>query len=277
GFIVCVCNSTYCDSLQPFSLKPGIVNSIKSSKSGKRFEKSEISFKPESTYKGTDRLTSYIDVTINREKRYQSIIGFGGAFTDSATLNIQSLPKNLSERLIKDYFAEDGIQYSIGRIPIGGSDFSTRKYAYNEVDGDFNLTHFELAEEDITLKIPTIKYALSVSKQKVKLFGSAWSSPAWMKTNDDIQGAGVLKGNTTGPYYKTWADYAVKFLNHYRSNGIELWGMTTGNEPADGFMPLDINLYINCLGFTPYTQRDFVKFHLGPALEKAGYTPENFK
>ncbi|RWS21576.1 glucosylceramidase-like protein, partial [Leptotrombidium deliense] len=57
-------------------------------------------------------------VTINREKRYQSIIGFGGAFTDSATLNIRSLPQNLSERLIKDYFAEDGIQYSIGRIPI---------------------------------------------------------------------------------------------------------------------------------------------------------------
>ncbi|RWS20223.1 glucosylceramidase-like protein, partial [Leptotrombidium deliense] len=181
---------------------------------------------------------------------------------------------NLSERLIKDYFAEDGIQYSIGRIPIAGTDFSTRKYAYNEVDGDFNLTHFELAEEDINLKIPTIKYALNVSKHEVKLFGSAWSSPKWMKTNNELEGAGVLKGNTTGPYYKTWADYAVKFLNHYRTNGIELWGMTTGNEPMAGFIP---GYRWNCLGFTPFSQRDFVKLHLGPALEKAGYTPENFK
>ncbi|RWS21013.1 glucosylceramidase-like protein [Leptotrombidium deliense] len=194
GYIVCVCNTTYCDSLKPFSLKPATAVIIESSKSGKRFAKSEISFKDESEFKKSKRRTSYIDVTINREKRYQSIIGFGGAFTDSAGLNIQSLPKTLSERLIKDYFAEDGVQYSIGRITIAVTDFSTRKYAYNEVDGDFNLTHFKLTEEDIKLKIPIIKYAMNVSTHKLKLFSSDSSSPAWMKTNNDIAGGGILKG-----------------------------------------------------------------------------------
>ncbi|RWS07329.1 glucosylceramidase-like protein, partial [Leptotrombidium deliense] len=115
---------------------------------------------------------------------------------------------------------------------------------------------------------------MNVSTHKLKLFSSAWSSPAWMKTNNDIAGGGVLKGSTIGPYYKTWADYAVRFLDAYRSHDIEMWGMTTGNEPSAGLEP---GYTFNCLGFTPFTQRDFVKFHLGPALEKAGYTPENFK
>ena len=60
-----------------------------------------------------------IVVDIDRTKKYQKIIGFGGAFTDAAGINIAKLPQALQTRLIKDYFANDGIEYSLGRVPIG--------------------------------------------------------------------------------------------------------------------------------------------------------------
>lgn len=40
------------------------------------------------------------------------------------------------------------------RTPIGGSDFSTRPYTYNEYPvGDKKLTNYTLAEEDYKFKV----------------------------------------------------------------------------------------------------------------------------
>lgn len=51
---------------------------------------------------------------------------------------------------------------------------------------------------------------MKVAPQPLKLFASAWSAPAWMKTNNDISGKGQLIGQPGGQYYKTWAAYYVK-------------------------------------------------------------------
>ena len=79
-----------------------------------------------------------------------------------------------------------------------------------------------------------MKLAQSVSKHKVKFFESPWSSPAWMKNNSQINHGGFLIGNPGGPYYQTWADYFVKFLDAYKANDIEFWGLTVENEPDSG-------------------------------------------
>ncbi|RWS18502.1 glucosylceramidase-like protein, partial [Leptotrombidium deliense] len=195
----------------PPKLQKGFITIVETTKQGKRFSTSTVAFQNKSNF-DKHGLERYVDITINREKEYQTIIGFGGAFTDAATINIKSLPEHLSQRLVKDYFAEDGLEYNIGRIPIGGSDFSTRMYTYDDISNgtDFELKHFKLAEEDIKFKIPIIKSAISVAAGKISLFGSAWGPPAWMKTNNGTKGVGKLKGSVDGPYYKTWASYAVK-------------------------------------------------------------------
>ena len=50
-------------------------------------------------------MTLYADadsvVTIDRSKKLQKIIGFGGAFTDAAGENIRSLSEEAQNRLIK--------------------------------------------------------------------------------------------------------------------------------------------------------------------------------
>lgn len=100
-----------------------------------------------------DRAESSTIVRLNPDIQYQSMIGFGGAFTDSTGISILSLSYESQDILIKSYFAPEGIGYNLGRIPIGGSDFSTKPYAYDAVEGDVQLEHFALTQEDLEYKV----------------------------------------------------------------------------------------------------------------------------
>ncbi|KAL8563547.1 hypothetical protein ACOMHN_060863 [Nucella lapillus] len=205
---------------------------------------------------------------IFRTKTKQSIIGFGGAFTDSAGINIASLPKGAQDRLLRSYFASEGIEYTIGRVPMASCDFSTHQYSYDDVDGDFALKNFSLAPEDLKFKIPFIQQAASMSQRGIQLFGSPWSAPAWMKTNQNMTGNGTLVGQPGGPYYKTWANYFVRFLQEYQKHNVSFWGLTAQNEPTDGYI---YKHFFQAMGFTAEQQRDFIKLDLGPALHSNGF------
>ncbi|XP_054153718.1 lysosomal acid glucosylceramidase-like [Oppia nitens] len=267
GGTVCVCNATYCDTFDKIEkTSSGIITRFESNKNGLRFDKSLLKFKKQlNSFTQNNGKT----IQINRNKTLQEIIGFGGAFTDAAAINIFSLKPQLSQRIINDYYSSDGLSYTMGRIPIGGSDFSTHKYTYDDLDKreDLELKKFNLTNEDLKYKIPLVKLALNVSST-IKLFGSPWSAPAWMKTNNDIAGKGSLKGDAGGPYYRSWAQYIVKFLNSYKSNGIEFWGLTVQNEPIDGQIP---GFPFNAMGYTAEQERDFIAKDLGPTLKAANY------
>ena len=88
-----------------------------------------------------------------------------------------------------------------------------------------------------------------------------------MKTNNNMTGKGSIRGQPGGTYFKSWANYFVKFVQAYEKNGIQIWGLTAQNEPSDGEMD---KFPFQCLGFTPELQRDFIANDLGPALKGAG-------
>ncbi|CAG2170493.1 unnamed protein product, partial [Oppiella nova] len=278
GATVCVCNQTYCDDLRPITRTPaGVVKLYETSKSGDRFAETELQFLTSvvnSTANEPSVASKSVTIQLDRNILYQKIIGFGGAFTDSAGLNIQSLPHEMQRRLLSDYFSANGIEYSLGRIPIGGSDFSTHPYTYDDVNGDFTLDHFALTAEDLDYKIPYIKMAQELSANEIKLYGSPWSSPAWMKTNKKINNGGFLIGEPGNKYYQTFANYFVKFLDAYSKRNITMWGITIENEPNAGF---NSKYLWNSLGFSPELQRDFIKLDLGPTLAKAGYGIDKLK
>ena len=268
--IVCVCNSTFCDTFEPIKVTGNEIHVIESNKLGLRFWYSII-------YPGTETKPKFkeIEITFNKNEVFQEIKGFGACFTDAAAFSSMSLGLETARDIIKQFYSPSGLAYSLGRLTIGGTDFSTRKYTYNdlepkdgEVAEDFDLKNFALQEEDTKYKIPFVKTALEASSGKLSLFASAWSAPAWMKTNNDLAGRGQLKGNPGDKYHKTWAKYLVKFLQEYEKQGIKVWGLTTGNEPINGLIP---RFPFNCMAFTAQTQRDFVKMDLGPALKEAGY------
>ena len=150
GSVVCVCNATLCDDLDPVKkTAKGIVTVFQSSKSGDRFKQIELKFGDK-----VGKANKAQTIVIDRSKTYQKIVGFGGAFTDSAGINIKSLPEKLQQRLIDDYFSERGLEYTLGRVPIGGSDYSTRAYSYDDDHkDDFEFAHWALAKEDHDYKV----------------------------------------------------------------------------------------------------------------------------
>ncbi|KAH8024278.1 hypothetical protein HPB51_022397 [Rhipicephalus microplus] len=275
GSTVCVCTEEHCDLLGSVEKQEtGVAGVYESSKDGSRFLSTTIEFSQvDINFTALPRTHSVIRVTPN--VTYQEIIGFGGSFTDAAGSNLLRLREPLRTRLLEAYYSEEGLNYNLGRVPIASCDFSMRVYSYDDVSDDFELANFSLGPEDINLKIPFIQQAHEMNKtDPLWLIASPWSAPAWMKTNSHMSGRGTLRGSPNGTYYKTWAQYFIKFLDAYKDHNVSFWGLTPQNEPTSGFVPF---YPFQTMGFTAASQRDFIKFDLGPALETAGYGADKVK
>ncbi|XP_052036021.1 lysosomal acid glucosylceramidase [Apodemus sylvaticus] len=260
--VVCVCNATYCDSLDPLTLPAlGTFSRFESTRSGRRMELSVGSIQANRT--GTGLL-----LTLQPEEKFQKVKGFGGAMTDATALNILALSPPTQKLLLRSYFSAEGIEYNIIRVPMASCDFSIRVYTYADTPNDFQLANFSLPEEDTKLKIPLIHRALKMSPRPISLFASPWTSPTWLKTNGAVNGKGSLKGQPGDIYHQTWANYFVKFLDAYAMYNIKFWAVTVENEPSAG---LFTGYPFQCLGFTPEHQRDFISHDLGPALTNSSH------
>ncbi|XP_048525973.1 lysosomal acid glucosylceramidase-like [Dendroctonus ponderosae] len=255
---VCVCNSSYCDSVPSLaSLASGQYQLYETSKTNLGFTSTTGSFA---------NSTSEADATVtisNLTETYQTILGFGGAFTDATGINLNILTNASREFLIQSYFGDDGIQYSLGRVPIGGTDFSTRGYTYCDVEDD-SLDSFALTDEDYEDKIPYILRAIELRGSAIKLFASAWSAPIWMKTNEAYNGFGRVESS----YYDLWAEYYLKFFDAYLENNVTFWGVTTQNEPVDGLFGTSVPNN----GFTSSEMVNWIKNSFGPTIRNSSYS-----
>lgn len=54
-----------------------------------------------------------------------------------------------------------------------------------------------------------------------------------------------------------------RFLLEYQKQGIQVWGVTTGNEPLNGFIP---SWPFNCMGWKATDMRKWIANNLGPTL-----------
>ncbi|KAI5710715.1 hypothetical protein M8J76_013795 [Diaphorina citri] len=263
--VVCVCNATYCDFAPPTPAIPAQQYVLyTSSMGGLRFQQSSGSFvaMPKVGGKQGD------EITITRENATdQTILGFGGAFTDASGINIKSLSNATQYLLMKSYFSPEGISYAFGRVPIGGCDFSTRAYTYDDIPNDKKLEKFNLTTEDFQYKIPLIQQANRLRGEPLRLVGSAWSAPAWMKTNNALTGRGELKTQ----YYQTWAQYLIMFLDFYKREQLSFWALTTGNEPINGDLPsfLPFVPKFNSMGWHPKSVATWIANNLGPTLRSS--------
>lgn len=92
----------------------------------------------------------------------------------------------------RSYYSENGSNYNLGRVPIGGSDFSTKAYTLDDTEYDNNLKYFNLTKYDLLNKIPFIQKAQILSPH-LKLVSAVWSPPIWMKTNHRYTGPSKIK------------------------------------------------------------------------------------
>lgn len=199
-------------------------------------------------------------VLVDPTKRFQRIEGFGGAFTESASVSLDKMSASLRAEAIRAYFdPETGHGYSLCRTHMNSCDFSVGNYACCDTDGDTALKSFHLGREKESL-LPLIQEANRVAGRPVKLFISPWSPPAWMKTTGKMNHGGKLKPD----YRQAWAQYYCRFIQELEREGVPVWGLTVQNEPEA------TQIWDSCI-YTPSEECDFVRDYLGPTLEAEGY------
>ncbi|EAT33404.1 AAEL014321-PA [Aedes aegypti] len=278
---VCVCNVTYCDTLEfEDPSRPGEFVLVSSSRNGTRFGQSRGKFvqADNATFLAAVRLlprqrmtrsTRSVIIEVNREKRYQRIVGFGGAFTGAVSYNLGLLKPELRKSMYRSYYSKKvGIGYNMMRIPIGGCDFDLKPWAYNESPtDDAKLSNFtELDQRDVE-KIEQIKELMEVTGNRdIKLMGAAWSPPRWMKSNNDWSGSSRLKPE----YYQTWADYHIQYLRLMKAAGLNYWAISTGNEPMNAVIGFLFIRFMS-LGWVATNQGKWVAKNLGPALKSSEF------
>eukprot|EP01029_Cantina_marsupialis_P023925 TRINITY_DN6034_c0_g1_i1.p1 TRINITY_DN6034_c0_g1~~TRINITY_DN6034_c0_g1_i1.p1 ORF type:complete len:477 (+),score=123.88 TRINITY_DN6034_c0_g1_i1:98-1528(+) len=221
----------------------------------------KLSEKSKLTFSSFSSKTDVV-LKVNHEIEHQKILGFGGAFTEAAGIVLKKMPLKLQKEVIEAYYGKDGINYSTGRVHMNSCDFSTGNYNYDDVDGDFELTHFNLTQPDLKYVVPYVKAAMKHSKHPLRMFFSPWSSPGWMKESGVMFGADepitdALKQDES--YHKAWALYFSKFIEAYQKHGINFWGLTVQNEPLGH--PRWERLY-----FDIEMEKNFIKNHLGPLM-----------
>jgi glucosylceramidase len=222
---------------------------------------------------GEDSLRSSMvsaQVNIHKSRTKQSIIGFGGAFTEAAALNFATLPIDSQQRVLDMYWGENGAGYTLGRIPINSCDFSAASYSFDEVAGDWDLNHFDMeVEHDQVAIIPFIKRAVATSQasgRHIRLFGSPWSPPAWLKSKvngiQSMDGSARQHGLLSSDLARgTWAKYMSKWVSAYGLQGIDIWGLTVQNEP-------EFAAPWEACKFNASSEASFVRDHLGPVMKQ---------
>lgn len=197
-------------------------------------------------------------ITLDVSKEYQTITGFGGAFTESSAFLLNQLSKENRDRILKAYFSKEGARYSLTRTHMNSCDFSLNNYSYTPVPRDRNLEHFSIDEDKADL-IPMIKDAMAISEDGFKLFASPWTAAPWMKDNNKWVGGKLLP-----EYYDTWALFFSKYVDAYKAEGIDIWGFTVENEPHGNGENWE------SMHYSPEEMTHFVQHFLGPKLEADG-------
>jgi glucosylceramidase len=188
----------------------------------------------------------------------QEVLGFGGALTDASCYLLDKLNPQRRQALLADLFGPTGLRFSVARTCIGSSDYSTSAYSFDDSpEPDPELKRFSI-DHDRKYILPSLRAAREVNPD-LFLFSSPWSPPGWMKT-----GGSLLGGSMRKKYFASYADYFVHFLQAYDNDGVKINAVTVQNEvdaDQDGRMPAAL--------WGQEYEMEFVKGHLGPALQRA--------
>lgn len=203
--------------------------------------------------------TVEVDSTIT----YQTIDGFGYTLTGGSAYLINRLSAAQKNSLLQELFGsgETSIGISYLRVSIGASDLSAEVFSYDDMPAgqtDVTLANFNLSKDTVDV-IPLLKEILLINPN-IKIMGSPWSAPVWMKDNGSSVG-----GSLQPQYYSVYAQYFVKYIQAMRAKGITIDAITPQNEPQHGGNNPSMVM-------SSAQQADFIKNHLGPAFQAASIT-----
>lgn len=211
---------------------------------------------------------------VNTSDLLQTIIGFGGALTESSASVFEKLTPVAQEDFMDAYFGDEGQRYTLARTHIGSCDFALEYYSYHDMKDDFSMSTFNMSH-DFERLIPFIRrakakvdeswVAAANNKSQFRLVASPWSPPRWLKVCQQYWclGACGLRNEEPGaPYRTAYARYLSKYLTTMASVGIKPWAITPQNEPQACKPTMESTT------FTKESERDFIGQQLGPMLRQ---------
>lgn len=220
---------------------------------------------------------SGVVIEIYPEKTLQKMTGFGGCFNEFGYEAIKNLAIDKQENIFKQLFSAEGANFQLNRLPIGASDYSLDFYSFDETKNDFEMKDFSIVRDKQYL-IPYIKKAQKYCPE-MKFFASPWCPPSWMKTNENYASISNSTYNnlsqelesvtgTTGfkmlkGYLKAYALFFSKYLDAYKSEGINIGDLHVQNEV------LAEQIFPSCI-WQPQDIALFIGDYLGPRFEKEG-------
>lgn len=199
-------------------------------------------------------------INIEPSRSLQTIDGFGFALTGGSAQHMIKMDAVKRRQLIQELFGrgKNDIGLSYLRLSIGASDLNDHVFSYNDLQNgqtDTALLEFSLGQDEKDV-IPVLKEILSVVPD-IKILGSPWSAPTWMKSNNNVQG-----GRLKDEYYGVYAMYFVKYIKAMEKHGISIDAITIQNEPFnDGNTP--------SMQFLAKEQLRFIRDFMGPLFNKS--------
>lgn len=170
---------------------------------------------------------STVSIQLLPDQQFQEMDGFGFTLTGGSAVLLSRMSATSRSQLLTDLFSPQEIGINYLRISIGASDLDSMVFSYNDLpagETDFELNSFSI-DEDKKHLIPMLKEILAINPS-LKILGSPWSPPAWMKTNSSTIG-GSLKENC----YQVYADYLARYITAMAGEGVIVDAITVQNEP----------------------------------------------
>lgn len=226
-------------------------------------DQSKLFEKQAETFTFSPQSSTLPTIFVDEKQKFQSMDGFGFTLTGGSATLLWQMDADKRKALLKELFAFDGKNIGISylRVSIGASDLSDHVFTYNDLptgQTDEKIQKFDLTEEKKAL-IPVLREILAINPA-IKILGSPWTPPVWMKTNGNSKGGSLLP-----KYYDAYALYLVKYIQSMKKEGVNIDAITIQNEPLHpGNNP--------SLLMQPEEQGAFIKQSLGKAFKSAKIT-----
>jgi len=207
------------------------------------------------------RTNSYPNIDVDSTQSLQTIDGFGYTLTGGSASLINQMDANNKSALLQELFGtgSNSIGVSYLRLSIGSSDLNASVFSYDDMPSgqtDTSLQNFSIDKDKADL-VPVLKQILSINPS-IKIIATAWSAPAWMKTNNSSIG-----GSLQAAYFSVYAKYYVKYIQAMKAEGINIDAVTPQNEPLNPNNNPSMVMSVT-------DQLQFVKNNLGPEFQAAG-------
>ncbi len=205
-----------------------------------------------------DTTIGEVTIQVDPTTTFQEIDGFGYTLTGGSALHLSNMSATARTAILQELFGTgaDDIGVSYIRLSVGASDLDERPWSYNDVpagETDIKLAQFSMAYDTIYL-IPVLKEILQIAPD-IKIMGSPWSPPTWMKDNKDTRGGSLLP-----EFHAVYANYLAKYIQEMGKHGITIDALTIQNEPLHPGNNPSLLMHAD-------QQAAFIKDNLGPTFK----------